>query len=86
MNLTDYVITPIHVALEAVRTLASEQGVAVAGSEVIGLVPQAALVQVAAHSLALEQFEATQVLEMRSESSTVRRAGATSPASRTQPV
>ena len=67
MNLTDYVITPIHVALEAVRTRAAEQGVAVAGSEVIGLVPQAALVQVAAHSLALEQFEATQVLEMRLE-------------------
>ena len=65
MNLTDYVITPIHVALEAVRTRAAEQGVAIAGSEVIGLVPQAALVQAAAHSLALEQFDATQVLEMR---------------------
>ena len=67
MNLTDYVITPIHVALEAVRTRAAEQGVAVAGSEVIGLVPQAALVQAAAHSLALEQFDATQVLETRLE-------------------
>ena len=67
MNLTDYVITPIHVALEAVRARAAEQGVAVAGSEVIGLVPQAALVQAAAHSLALEQFDATQVLETRLE-------------------
>ena len=67
MNLTDYVITPIHVALEAVRTRAAEQGVAVAGCEVIGLVPQAALVQAAAHSLALEQFNATQVLETRLE-------------------
>ena len=67
MNLTDYVITPIHVALEAVRTRAAEQGVAVAGSEVIGLVPQAALVQAAAHSLALEQFDSTQVLETRLE-------------------
>jgi glutamate formiminotransferase/glutamate formiminotransferase/formiminotetrahydrofolate cyclodeaminase len=67
MNLTDYIITPIHVAFEAVRARAAEQGVAVAGSEVIGLVPQAALVQTAAHSLALEQFDATQVLEMRLE-------------------
>lgn len=67
MNLTDYTITPIHAALEAVRTRAAAQGVAIAGSEVIGLVPQAALVQAAAHSLAFEQFDATQVLELRLE-------------------
>ena len=67
MNLTDYAITPVHVALEAVRTRAAEHGVVVAGSEVIGLVPQAALVQAAAHSLALEQFDAAQVLEIRLE-------------------
>ena len=67
MNLTDYIITPLHVAFEAVRARAAAQGVAVAGSEVIGLVPQAALVQVAGHGLALEQFDATQVLEMRLE-------------------
>jgi glutamate formiminotransferase/glutamate formiminotransferase/formiminotetrahydrofolate cyclodeaminase len=67
MNLTDYAITPIHVAFEAVRTRAAERGVAVAGSEVIGLVPQAALVQAAARSLAFEQFDATQVLELRLE-------------------
>jgi glutamate formiminotransferase/glutamate formiminotransferase/formiminotetrahydrofolate cyclodeaminase len=67
MNLTDFIITPIHVAFEAVRTRAAEQGVAVAGSEVVGLVPQAVLVQAAAHSLALEQFDSTQVLETRLE-------------------
>ncbi|NWF72851.1 MAG: glutamate formimidoyltransferase [Nitrospirae bacterium] len=67
MNLTDYVITPIHVAFEAIRTRAAAQGVAVAGSEVIGLVPQAALVQAAAHGLALEQFDELQVLETRLE-------------------
>ena len=67
MNLTDYIITPIHVAFEAVRVRAVEQGVAVAGSEVIGLVPQAALVQAAAHGLSLEQFDSTQVLETRLE-------------------
>jgi len=67
MNLTDYILTPIHVAFEAVRARAAEQGVAVAGSEVIGLVPQAALIQAAAHSLGLEQFDSTQVLETRLE-------------------
>jgi glutamate formiminotransferase/glutamate formiminotransferase/formiminotetrahydrofolate cyclodeaminase len=67
MNLTDYIITPIHVAFEAVRSRAAKEGVAVAGSEVIGLVPQAALVQAAAHSLSLERFDSTQILEMRLE-------------------
>jgi glutamate formiminotransferase/glutamate formiminotransferase/formiminotetrahydrofolate cyclodeaminase len=67
MNLTDYIITPLHVAFEAVRARAAEKDVVVAGSEVIGLVPQAALVQAAGHGLALEQFDATQVLEMRLE-------------------
>lgn len=67
MNLTDYIITPLHVAFEAVRARAAKHGVEVAGSEVIGLVPQAALVQAAGHSLALEQFDSTQVLEMRLE-------------------
>jgi glutamate formiminotransferase/formiminotetrahydrofolate cyclodeaminase len=67
MNLTDYIITPLYVAFEAVRARAAEKGVVVAGSEVIGLVPQAALIQAAGHSLALEQFDSTQVLEARLE-------------------
>jgi glutamate formiminotransferase / formiminotetrahydrofolate cyclodeaminase len=67
MNLTDYMITPLHVAFEAVRSRAAKHGVEIAGSEVIGLVPQAALVQSAGHSLALEQFDSTQVLEIRLE-------------------
>jgi len=67
MNLTDYIITPIHVAFEAVRTRAAERGVMIAETEIIGLVPQAALLQAAAHSLALEQFDSTQVLETRLE-------------------
>src|SRR5262245_6264318 len=67
MNLTDYLITPIHVAYEAVSTRAAAQGVAVAGAELIGLVPQAALRQTASHSLAIEHFDAAQVLETRLE-------------------
>ena len=67
MNLTDYMITPLHVAFEAVRTRAAEKGVVVVGSEVVGLVPQAALTQTAGYSLALEQFDSAQVLEARLE-------------------
>ena len=65
MNLTDYTVTPLHVAFEAVRVRAAARGVEVMGSELVGLVPQAALIQTAGHSLRLEQFDSTQVLEMR---------------------
>jgi glutamate formiminotransferase/formiminotetrahydrofolate cyclodeaminase len=86
MNLTDYIITPIHVAFEAVRSRAAEQGVAVAGSEVIGLVPQAALVQAAAHSLVLEQFDSTQVLEMRLENRLLDEPARQAPSREQEPV
>src|SRR5215467_3770227 len=45
MNLTDYIITPLHVAFEAVRARAAKHRAEVAGSEGTGLVPQAGLVQ-----------------------------------------
>jgi glutamate formiminotransferase/formiminotetrahydrofolate cyclodeaminase len=67
MNLTDYQQTPIHVAFEAVRREAAQCGVTIAGSEIIGLVPQQALVHVAASSLLLECFDRSQVLESRIE-------------------
>jgi len=67
MNLTDYRVTPMHVAFEAVQAQAALRGVAVAGSEVIGLVPQAALADTAADALRLEHFDVGQVLEARIE-------------------
>ncbi|MEO6308508.1 MAG: glutamate formimidoyltransferase [Nitrospiraceae bacterium] len=86
MNLTDYIITPLHVAFEAVRVRAAEKDVAVAGSEVIGLVPQAALVQAAGHGLALEQFDATQVLEMRLETRLLGESARQAPSREQEPV
>jgi glutamate formiminotransferase/glutamate formiminotransferase/formiminotetrahydrofolate cyclodeaminase len=86
MNLTDYSITPLHVAFEAVRARAAEQGVAVAGSEVIGLVPQAALVQAAGHSLELEQFDSTQVREMRLETQLLGEPARQDPSREQEPV
>ncbi|MEP6888932.1 MAG: glutamate formimidoyltransferase [Nitrospirales bacterium] len=67
MNLTNYEVTPIHVAFEAVRHQAEQRGVQIADSEVIGLIPQQALIHAAEASLKLERFEQSQVLESRLE-------------------
>jgi glutamate formiminotransferase / formiminotetrahydrofolate cyclodeaminase len=67
MNLTNYEETPIHVAFGAVRHEAERLGVQIAGSEVIGLVPQQALIHAAEASLQLEGFNRSQVLETRLE-------------------
>lgn len=45
MNLTNYNITPIHVAFEEVKKEAKRFGVEVNGSEIVGLVPLEALLQ-----------------------------------------
>jgi glutamate formiminotransferase/formiminotetrahydrofolate cyclodeaminase len=39
INLTNYKITPIHQVLEEARKLATERGLVVTGSEIVGLVP-----------------------------------------------
>lgn len=43
INLTNYRITPPHLVLEKVRELALEIGVGITGSELVGLIPMAAL-------------------------------------------
>jgi glutamate formiminotransferase/formiminotetrahydrofolate cyclodeaminase len=43
INLTDFHVTPAHAVLEACRSLASERGVIVTGSEVVGMIPHEAL-------------------------------------------
>ena len=63
MNLTNYEQTPMHVAFDAVAREAQRHGVAVRGSEVIGLVPQAALRPGDEHYLKLEGFTSSQILE-----------------------
>jgi len=66
MNLTNYRMTPIHRAFEMVRSEARRYGVAVTGSEIVGLVPEEALVQAAGHYLGLVSFDAGRcVLERR---------------------
>lgn len=42
-NITDYSITPIHEVFEKIKQIAVDQGTTVTGSELIGLIPQDAL-------------------------------------------
>lgn len=63
MNLTDFTKTPIHRVFELIRIEAQRYGVPVVGSEIIGLVPMAAMVDTAAWYLRTEDFEDSQVLE-----------------------
>ena len=65
MNLTDHLVTPILTAFQRITAEAAKRGIEVAGSELVGLVPQAALGQAAAASLQLDRFDSSQVLETR---------------------
>jgi glutamate formiminotransferase / 5-formyltetrahydrofolate cyclo-ligase len=63
MNLTDLEATPIPVALEAVRSAAAEHGASVESTELVGLAPLEAMLQVARHYLALRELRREHVLE-----------------------
>jgi len=65
MNLTNYEKTPILRVFEAVKREAERYGVNVLESEIVGLVPAAALVDVAMTTLQLADFKKNQVLETR---------------------
>src|ERR1043165_1006339 len=75
MNLTSYERTNLHQAFEAVRREAERLGVEVIASEVVGLVPQAALDRAAAHFLKLENYSPDLVLENRIAAAIERRKG-----------
>jgi glutamate formiminotransferase len=63
INLTNYEKTPMFRVFEAVRREAARYGVNVLESEIVGLVPAAALVDTAAHALQLASFTPDQILE-----------------------
>jgi glutamate formiminotransferase len=63
INLTNYEKTPMFRVFEMVRREAERYGVGVLESEIVGLVPAAALVATAQFYLQLERFGAEQVLE-----------------------
>jgi len=70
MNLTNYQKTPIFRVFEIVKREAERYGVSILESEIVGLVPSAALVSAAEFYLQLERFGPEQVLENRLRSAT----------------
>ncbi|MFN2386069.1 MAG: glutamate formiminotransferase, partial [Thermoanaerobaculia bacterium] len=65
INMTNFKKTPLHRVFECVRSEAERYGVAIVGSEIVGLTPAEALFAAAEHYLRIEGFRAEQVLEMR---------------------
>ncbi len=65
MNLTNFEKTPVPRVFELVKREAARYGVAILESEIVGLVPQAALLAAAEYYLQIEGFTPSQVLENR---------------------
>ena len=65
MNLTNYEKTPIFRVFETVKREAERHGVTVLESEIVGLIPSAALLGAAEYYLQIERFKPDQVLENR---------------------
>jgi glutamate formiminotransferase len=63
MNLTNFEKTPIFRVFETVRREAARYGVTILESEIVGLIPSAALVGAAEYYLQLERFSSAQILE-----------------------
>ena len=65
MNVTDWEAAALHEIVRRIAEEAEARGVAVAGSEVVGLMPAAAAVAAAGSLLRIEGFDASHVLELR---------------------
>lgn len=63
INMINYTGTPLYRVFETVKAEAARYGVNVVGSEIIGLTPLQALLDVADYYLRLEGFERKQVME-----------------------
>jgi glutamate formiminotransferase len=65
MNLTNYQKTPIFRVFEMVKREAERYGVSILESEIVGLVPSAALLGAAEYYLQIDRFSSDQVLETK---------------------
>ena len=65
MNLTNFRETPIARVVETIRREAQRYGVGIHHSELVGLIPQEALVDAAVWYTQLDQFDKEQILESR---------------------
>jgi glutamate formiminotransferase len=65
MNLTDFTQTPVYRVVEMIRREAARYGVAIESSELVGMIPQRALIDAAVWYLQLDNFEPRLVIENR---------------------
>jgi glutamate formiminotransferase/formiminotetrahydrofolate cyclodeaminase len=65
MNLTNYQKTPLALVVETIRREAARYGVMIHHAELVGLIPQAALVDASVWYLQLDQFKPDQILEQK---------------------
>lgn len=65
MNLTDFTQTPIYRVVEMVRSEAARYGCTIERTELVGMIPQQALLDVAQWYLQLDDFSPDMVLENR---------------------
>ena len=65
MNMVDFTVTGLHTVMVAISGEAEKWGIRIRDSEVVGLLPAQALLDVAAYYLCLEGFSRDQVLEFR---------------------
>jgi len=65
MNLTNFRQTPVFRVVETIRREAARYGVSIHHSELVGLIPQDALIDSAVWYLQMDDFKADQILERR---------------------
>jgi len=65
MNMTNYRKTPLFRVFETIKREAARYGVNVLSSEIVGMIPMEAMVDVCAFYLQLEDFKMEQVIEKR---------------------
>ena len=70
MNLVDVDQTPMHRAFDAVKKEASADGIETTWSEIVGLVPERALIDAVVHHMKLDRFTPDQILERKVRSAT----------------
>ncbi len=63
INMTNYLATPLYRVFEMVKLEAQRYGVSVKESEIVGLVPEKALIDAAQYYLQLNRFNESQILE-----------------------
>jgi len=54
INMTNYKVTPLHAVYDEARRLAAERGLVVTGSEIVGVVPLAAMLDTGRHYLRMQ--------------------------------